>query len=315
MLRNLIHYTSSLKLTLFLILYFILFLIIVSFIPQTGIDNFNVNPVWLRFVFLFFGLHQFTHSILFILPIAAFILNLSACTIKRLVKKKKEKFSSSGRDIIHIGLLILMTGGSISFFLKHDKNLVFSEGDQHVLFNGDKIGLVSTDRLSGDGNNTENWISEFTITSGSGETHHFRLSVNNPVTYRGISLYQFDWQMKEYVYLKDSQDNIYVLEPGERIVHGDNQYQFKEISTTPYSPTYEAVFLFSREGENPVEIHLKELDDISVFAIKEIKKVKQIKINEGEDPGFAVVVVSFIVIFTGLLMITVKKILFKTGRN
>lgn len=68
-------------------------------------------------------------SALFLVPVALFFLNLSACTISRLRRELGKKTRRRhGPDILHLGLLLLIIGGIITSTARKEGLVMLAAG-------------------------------------------------------------------------------------------------------------------------------------------------------------------------------------------
>ena len=140
----------SVKLAIVLILIITFTSIISTFIPQNREASFYIET-YSRIASWFIlstGFDSFFKSFIFIFPSILFFVNLAVCTFDRLTGRLKRKVKKRfGPDILHIGLLILIVGGIITFTGRTEAFVKMAEGEKISLTGGYTLTLKSFDFL------------------------------------------------------------------------------------------------------------------------------------------------------------------------
>jgi len=152
----------SVKLALVLILFITLTSLISTFIPQNKEISFYIrtySPI-MSWLILNTGFNSFFRSFIFTLPSVLFFINLSVCTFDRLKgriqRKAKKRF---GPDILHLGLLILIIGGMITFFGRSEAFVRMKEGEKISFSGGYTLTLTDFEFLQYENGRPKDWIS------------------------------------------------------------------------------------------------------------------------------------------------------------
>ncbi len=194
------RFLSSLRFTILLLI-----LLILEIIPATLIVQFQSPeyylvqyPVLGPFILLT-GYHHFFSSLLFLVPAGLFWINMASCTVRRfriqLRKKSQRRF---GPDILHLGLLILMIAGILSYMTSQKGMVFLGPGQTAALPRGEYLTLLDFEFDTYPDGRPSRWASRVVISDQpGGEGEAFTLSVNNPLRKKGYIIYQASYQALE----------------------------------------------------------------------------------------------------------------------
>jgi cytochrome c biogenesis protein ResB len=158
----LFKFFRSVKLAIVLILIITFTSIISTFIPQNKEILFYMETYrkFTSWFILTSGFNSFFKSYIFIVPSVLFFLNLSVCTFDRLKGRIKRKAKNRfGPDILHVGLLILIIGGMITFMGRTEAFVRMEEGEVISLTGGYTLTLKDFDFLKYENGRPKDWIS------------------------------------------------------------------------------------------------------------------------------------------------------------
>ena len=116
--KSLLKTFKSVKLAVSLISYIIVTSILATLIPQGKELAFYYSnyPSVISCLILNTQLNNFFYSFLFIVPLLLFFINLTVCMLNRLIRElKKKRKKRLGPDLIHLGLLVLIISGIITY--------------------------------------------------------------------------------------------------------------------------------------------------------------------------------------------------------
>ncbi len=142
--------------------------------------------------FLFsIGFTDFFKSYLFLSVLVLFFINMLFCTIKRLKKEFTKAIPFRiGPDIIHIGLLMLLIGGSINLLSEQEGSVMLKPG-KHITLEEYKIILDDFKFIKYNNGAPKDWISTVTVTKGSEVLIEKRdIEVNKPLRFKGYGIFQ-----------------------------------------------------------------------------------------------------------------------------
>lgn len=138
------------------------------------------------------GLADFFVSPLFLAPSFLFFANLSACTMDRLVRElKKKERRRHGPDILHVGLMLLVVGGILSFSGRAEGAASLAAGESAILPDGRTLRLDRLERRTYEDGRPRDWISTVSVLrEGRTEIEGYPLRVNHPLRLGRLTLYQ-----------------------------------------------------------------------------------------------------------------------------
>lgn len=213
-----LRYFRSIHFGTILIIMFIIIFIIGSIIPQNQTKDLYLDlyPDYISNIILFLGFNDIYRSFIFVFVSILFILNITYCSVYRMIKNFRLKKLYFGPDIIHIGLLVIIIGGLVSSITRLEDYIVAIEGDSIKI--SDEITIIVDD------------IEKRTYSNGSPKSYQTNLSasingeiskksikVNSPLKISGLTIYQNNYGLtefdKEYTGLKFIKDNgdIFIL--------------------------------------------------------------------------------------------------------
>lgn len=194
------RFLGSVKLAIILILFIAAASLLSTLVPQGRPPDFyrETWPPFLSVVILFFGYDRFFSSWLFLIPSFLFFVNLLLCTLRRLASElKKQTRRRYGPDILHIGLLILIVGGTVTYMGNRTGYIALAEGDTVVMPGGFTLVLESFEFLIYSDGRPKDWISTVHV-SKDGRTliDSYPIEVNKPLKVGGLNIYQYSYSME-----------------------------------------------------------------------------------------------------------------------
>ncbi len=311
--RAIYRFFLSVKLAIVLILIITLTSIVSTFIPQNKeivfyTESYNAIISWF---ILTTGFNSFFKSFIFIIPSILFFINLSVCTFDRLKgriqRKAKKRF---GPDILHIGLLILIIGGMITFFGRTEAFVRMEEGDKINLTGGFILTLKDFEFLKYENGRPKDWISTVDLEKdGEIIKDSFAIEVNRPLKAGNKKIYQISYTVKNVLFITDPEGSIYQLNPGQMITVGEDGMIFKDIITDPSNKDKSTV-IFEKWVDNKVVelVNLSVSDKIDIYTIAgaDIKMSTGLQIVS--DPGYYTVLLGLILLTIGLFLTYYQKL-------
>lgn len=200
----------SLKLTIFLLIAIALASIVGTLIPQQKevgkyIEHYGVA---LHRLFDLFGLLNVFGSWWFQLLLVLLVANLIACSLRRLPKMAamkslttRERLGKLGPHVTHFSLIIILAGSLIGnvWGFKGYVNIPQGESREAIMLNGRGLPLdlgftIRCDRFEvtyyPGSEMPKEYVSDLTILEEGQEVTRKTIRVNDPLRYKGISLYQ-----------------------------------------------------------------------------------------------------------------------------
>lgn len=300
---------KSIQLAIILIIYIIIFSIIASLIPQNQSPEFYTNNYSLVIAKLILGLrfNNFFHSLLFMLPVAVFFINLLFCTINRLLmqfrKSKKKRF---GPDIIHIGFLILLIGGGISQYTRQEGFKFFSEGDSAILAGDSRIILKQFDFFKYQDGSPRDWISTVEVQKVDKVIKRAQIEVNKPLKAGSYTIFQASYSELVLLYLKDKEDKLYQIKKGEGFKLKNCFYLFKGVKTVANEVS--AIVEKWDEEKFLETLLLKKDHNLEQFKVDNISVSQQSGLKFVVDKGIVPIWLGIIIFFGGLFLTFLQKL-------
>lgn len=313
--KSIYNFFKSIKLSIVIILLIIVFSIIATFIPQNLDSSFYKAkyPEFLSFLILTINLNKFFNSLLFFILIIIFSLNLLTCSIHRVVKRFKAGNNKRfGPDLIHLGILILVIGLTISLnvYERKEKLIYLMEGDSVQLSDELTLYLKKYEFLTYEDGRPKDWLSTVEIRKEKEVIKSEIIEVNNPLRIGSLSIYQSSYNTEHSILIESpdgKKDNI-LENQGFEIDDGKNFAVYKGNIIRDNEMTA----IFHKQGAKESILkdvyELKILDKIGNYKILDINTKEYTGLGLVEDRSFPVVLISLIIIGFGLALTFIKKI-------
>lgn len=179
---------TNIWLLVVLLLFLLFFLVAGSFLPMDLIAAAEHNSFFALLVKLGFG--DFFHSAVFAGLLVLMWLNLTACTIKRMLKLPVTWYYV-GTHLGHVGLVLVLLGGFVSQFWGWKQEEVFFLNQTKTVLKGG-FDLRANDfqiETFPDGA-IKAFIGDVSVLENGREVVRKKILVNKPLVYRGAYIYQ-----------------------------------------------------------------------------------------------------------------------------
>ncbi|MCK5673718.1 MAG: cytochrome c biogenesis protein ResB, partial [Spirochaetales bacterium] len=225
----------------------------------------------------------------------------------RIQRKAKKRF---GPDILHIGLLLLIIGGFITFLGRTEAFVRMEEGDKINLTGGYTLTLLDFEFLKYENGRPKDWISTIMLEKNEEIIKEsFAIEVNKPLKAGNKKIYQISYTAKNVLFISDPDKSIYKLNPGQMIPAGDYGMIFKDIVPDPASPGNSAV-IFEKWVDNKVEklLRVSVNDKIDIYTITGTDTQLSTGLQIVSDPGYYTVLTGLILLTLGLFLTYYQKL-------
>jgi hypothetical protein len=295
----------SIRLAVVLILVIAVLSIVSTLIPQ-GKDAafyFHSYGAFRARVILTLDFDDFFRSLLFLIPVGLFFINLSVCTVDRLANQERRKARRRhGPDLIHVGLLLLIIGAMFSVFGRIESLVYMGAGDEIQLQGQYLIRLLNYEYEQYEDGRPKDWISTVEVhRNGELLFASFPIEVNKPLRIGGIRIYQTSFAREDRAFLRDRDGINRPISNGQGFEMEGAVVIFRGIEG--HSAVFERWEQHSRTavyraavGERIGEYTVAELGSRDVSGLKAVK-----------DPGFIPVVIALIVVAAGLTLTFIQK--------
>jgi cytochrome c biogenesis protein len=301
-LNTLYRFFKSVRLAVVLLLVITVFSVLATLVPQGREEAFYQASYPVAVYRLVTVLHfdRFFSSILFLIPVFLFTLNLAVCTVDRFLRRARSRTPKRyGPDLVHIGLLLLILGSLASVLARQEKNFSVASGDEVTLSKTYSIKLLSMQFLRYENGSPKAWISTVRVfRNGNEEIPTFPIRVNHPLRLPGVAVYQTTWEDKGTLTLKDDQGNEAKGRPGQGLQDGESYWYFSDIIKD--GEVLRAAFREYRGNEVVSTRMLATADRIGPYTVTRIESIPMSGLKAVNDPGYLLVIVAVIVLAAGL---------------
>jgi hypothetical protein len=303
-LTALYRFLRSIKLAITLILIITVLSIIGTLIPQ-GRDQSSYfhqyGAFWGR-VILTLGLNGMFRSVLFLIPAGLLFINLSVCTVGRLVRRSRHQARRRhGPDLIHIGLLLLMVGALLSMLGRKEGMAYLGQGDE-IGLQGSTLRLLSFTFERYEDGRPKEWTSTVQVRRGDTVViPAFAIEVNRPLKIGGFKIYQTSCGQEGVAVLGDATGKSSRITIGRAVPWGTAVLLFRSIEGS--KAVFEKWEKHDRTGVYAVQVG----ERIGDYTLAELTTREVTGLRAVRDPGFIPVVVALTVVGAGLALTLLQK--------
>jgi cytochrome c biogenesis protein len=252
---------------------------------------------------------RFFTSPAFLIPAAAFFVNLAACTIRRFVQELRRPVRRRhGPDLLHLGLMVLMVGAVVSYQGKRMGTVSLAPGESAALPDGSTLTVTDFrfDRYS-DGR-PKDWVSTLRVTEGGVVAlEDFALRVNRPLRRAGYSYYQSSYGKEWQLALRDGTGADLVLREGEQVEVGGTAVLFMAPEAVDGTAAARAVVRIGNGNEARV-LRAAAGDSLGGVEVVAVRSAPATVIEVVADPGWPVVAVALALVAVGTALTFLQKL-------
>ena len=255
------------------------------------------------------GMESFFRSVLFLVPVSLFTVNLGVCAVDRLVNRARHHAKPRfGPDLVHVGLLVLIAGGLVTALGRQETSLTLAEGESAAIAPAYQLSLLSFQYLRYPDGSPREWISTVKVTrEGREEVSSFPIEVNHPLRLRGMSVYQVSWEVTGTLHLTD-QAGAAVMPPpvpGDYFEQGDTKWVFARFQRE--TDAWTAVFEQFRDTTLLASRSLRPGDTIGPFTVQGVDAKEITGLKAVRDPGGVPFLAAAVLIVGGLALTFIQK--------
>lgn len=261
-------------------------------------------------IILALSLDEVFTSPLFILCAAVFAVNLTLCTFHRVLKQIALPWRARrhGPDILHIGLILLLVGGTWSARTATETLVTLSPGEETSLPGGELIRLADFRFERYPDGRPMLWSSKIDIDE-AGETRvsGFDLRVNRPLRYAGYTLYQSGYG--EYPILVLRRGPLGLPEPieqGRKAATPDGFVLFMAVDPASQD---RSTFVFLVEGSGGRKVVKAGLGgEVGPFVVSSRDTMFSSVIRVRRDPAFPMILAGLLLAAIGTFLTYILKL-------
>ncbi|MCB2173597.1 cytochrome c biogenesis protein ResB [archaeon] len=188
-------------------------------------------------ILIWLGFDRFFRSLLFMLPLALFALNLLLCTVRRIRRHRHgQPLAEYGPDLIHVGILLLIAAGLITVTLREERQIVLGNGQSARLPGEYLVTLRSFDTVRYRDGSPQNWRSELEISRPGKPVSTVTVAVNAPQRVGYMRLYQFSYGNEQTAIIGGGGREIR-LTAGDRFSVSDTLFDVMQVDADAQSIT------------------------------------------------------------------------------
>ncbi len=307
--KALYRFFKSVRLAIVLTLVITALSLLSTLVPQGQEDAFyraRYSPA-LYALITTLDFNRFFRSILFIVPVVMFTLNLGVCAVDRLVRRSRAKAPMMfGPDIVHLALLVLIAGGLVTAFARQEKDFTMGQGDKVSLTSRYAMKLLSFQYLTYENGSPKAWISTVDVyRDGTREASAFPIRVNHPLRLKGVTVYQASWENQATLLLRDTAGTEATARIGQGFDDGDSFWYLADVVDDGGGPNA----LFQQyKGNDLVSMRkLAPTETLGPYKLLSITQRMVTGLRAVNDPGFVPVVIGVAFLAVGLALTFTQK--------
>jgi cytochrome c biogenesis protein ResB len=250
-------------------------------------------------------------SVPFLLPAVLLFINLGACTVHRLTKRWNAGAKHRhGPDILHLGLLVLMVGGVVTFMGRTEEMVYLREGESAEMPGSYVVTLEEFRFERYEDGTAKDWISVVSVTqNGSTVKSGAEIEVNSSLRVGRLKLYQSGFGLDEGIVLDDQDGNRYWLTYGDAVPLEDGDLLvLREIGPGPLGS--DNLALFEIRDDRGVVGQRTEAPGSAIgeWVMTEVVFARYTGLQMVHDPGYTTVLIALILVVIGLFLTYYQKI-------
>ncbi len=291
---QLLRVVTSLKTAVILLVLIAFFAVPATFIPQNrSVDEYEgMYGSKAADLIVTLMLHRFFRSPIFLLPVAGFFINLSACTIKRIIKQFNAKRRNFAPDILHVGLLVLIFAAVLSAAGRKTETITMAEGEAVRLDGGYTIALRDFQMHRYPDGRSKDYISYVQVSTEDRLLHQsYPLEVNHPLRLGSLRIYQSSYYRQAVLELEGPEGAVYRMVSGRPVRLGEGSYVVEGL--TEEEDGGRSALIAEQEGGRKLRLSRGDVFfGLTVISV-EIEEYSGLKLVR--DPGYPVLIAGFII--------------------
>lgn len=314
--ERVINFLTSMKLALVLILVVTVMFIFATLIPQERELEFYLQTFGepLGTMITTFHFDNFYRSIVFLVAVGLFFINLLGCSIKRFATRYMTKAPIRlGPDIIHLGILAALVGGLISLFTLQEGFIMAVEGETFALEQGIEVKVTSFTYQAYEDGRPKDWISDVSVFKDGELIKEAAIEVNSPLEIEGYRIFQSSYSLTATASLGHKNGDRVTLRSGEGLrLEDGTAFALSGIATiegeTPEDKDEYAAIIHVMKGDSSEKVTLKARDSWGDFTLRRLSVYTQTGLQVSRDPGGPVMMIALIIFIIGLAVTAYQKL-------
>lgn len=249
--KSIYNFLKSVKLAVYILTILTIFTLLASLIPLELESGYYLERYGLlgRLIVLS-GFHNFFRSGPFFILMMLFMINLSLCTFHRIKGHyRRGKVKNVGPDIIHIGIIVIVLGGTLSLFTRGEQFKWFAQGDNFQLYDRYELKVAAVEFIKYPDGRPKDWITHIELREGDGAIKAVSIEVNGPLKVGNLTIYQNSYNEQHALRLADAEGKEFTLKSKDIVPIGGVDHLFKGIdSIRADEADYEELVFLRRVG-------------------------------------------------------------------
>ena len=302
------RFFKSVRLAIVLILVITALSLLATLVPQGRENAFyrTTYPPALYALITTLDFNRYFSSVLFILPMVMFALNLGICAVDRVVRRTRTKAQKRfGPDIVHLALLVLIAGGLVSALDRHANDFSMTQGQEVAVTPHYSIRLQTFQYLTYENGSPRAWISTVDVLKdGALERAAFPIRVNHPLRLKGVAIYQTTWENQSSFLFRDRTGAEATARIGDGFQDGGSFWYLADL--VEEGGGQKALF---REYKDNAPVSVRRLavsETLGPYTLVSISQKMVTGLRSVSDPGFTTVVVAVALLGLGLALTFVQ---------
>ncbi len=286
-------------------------------------------------------------SVPFMATVALFVVNLTVCTVHRLSGQFRKSLPERrhGPDLLHIGLLVLAFGGTMTARMRTEEFFFLGKGEAASLPDGMQLFVSDLTEATYEDGRPRSW--ETVVVIGTppesedydtlGETGYmnaesnFRrpaqaeqpegpetpIRVNSPLRHGPYRVFQQSWKTRSLAIVGDKDGQQHALMPGERFLDGYESILFMSAAAekNPLGPDkdtaedcddHKALFVVGTDTHAGVK-EIAKGGNIGSFTFAGFRDEPLTGLKIVKDPGYPVVLTGLVLSVIGVFLTYIQK--------
>ncbi|MFH2001917.1 MAG: cytochrome c biogenesis protein ResB [Planctomycetota bacterium] len=269
-----------------------------TLIPQGMKESYYTNryPYAASALILLAGADHLASAPIALVPLVSFFLNLLACSTARLYRGFRYGLRQFGPDIIHLSLMLLMTGVYVSISGSSDTTFYLEEGKHGKISEGFTIAFKSSVFSAYDDGRIKEWSSTVEITSGNQLIGEYTIETNSPIKVDRGRLYQFAYKPSSKAVLISREGKILHLDEGSLFELDGEVFRYIGNETTAEVATAK---FENMSGPRAINSY-RQGESIASYSVEDLTTRMLTGFKYSIDPGAKIVFIAFILATIGL---------------
>jgi cytochrome c biogenesis protein len=296
---RLLRLITSIKTAVFFLVLIAVFSVPATFIPQNrSVEEYeSIYGTDAAQFITALSLHRFFRSPIFLLPVAGFFINLSACTIKRIIKQFDGRRRNFAPDVLHLGLLVLVFAAVLSAAARRTEEITMAEGEAVRLDGGYTVALRDFEVQQYPDGRTKDYVSYLQVSREDRLLHaSYPLEVNHPLRIGDLRIYQSRFFRQVVLEFIGPEDGVYQMVSGSPVRLGEDNYVLEGLAEGEEGRRA-ALITNQTSGR---QYRLSPGDVFFGLTVNSVELREYSGLKAVRDPGYTVLIAGFIIALSGL---------------